>query len=45
MINAMTVDVEEYFQVSAFEKLIPRRDWDTIESRVEGNVERILRTV
>ena len=42
MINAMTVDVEEYFQVSAFEKLISRRDWDTIESRVEGNVERIL---
>ena len=42
MINAMTVDVEEYFQVSAFEKLIPRRDWETIESRVEGNVERIL---
>ena len=42
MINAMTVDVEDYFQVSAFEKLIPRKDWDTIESRVEGNVERIL---
>ena len=42
MINAMTVDVEDYFQVSAFEKLIPRDDWDNIECRVEANVERIL---
>lgn len=42
MINAMTVDVEDYFQVSAFEKLIPRNRWDNIECRVEGNVERIL---
>ena len=42
MINAMTVDVEDYFQVSAFEKLIPRNDWETIECRVEANVERIL---
>ena len=42
MINAMTVDVEDYFQVSAFEKLISRNDWDNIDSRVEGNVERIL---
>ena len=42
MINAMTVDVEDYFQVSAFEKLISRNDWDNIESRVESNVDRIL---
>ena len=42
MINAMTVDVEDYFQVSAFEKLISRDDWDNIESRVESNVDRIL---
>ncbi len=42
MINAMTVDVEDYFQVSAFEKLIPRNRWDNIECRIEGNVERIL---
>jgi polysaccharide deacetylase family protein (PEP-CTERM system associated) len=42
MINAMTVDVEDYFQVSAFEKLISRNDWDNIESRVESNIDRIL---
>src|SRR5262245_43822620 len=41
-INAMTVDVEDYFQVSAFENLISREDWDRKELRVDRNVERIL---
>jgi polysaccharide deacetylase family protein (PEP-CTERM system associated) len=41
-LNAMTVDVEDYFQVSAFEDRIPRADWDRLPCRVEGNVERIL---
>ena len=42
LVNAMTVDVEDYFQVSAFEKHIPRADWAHKECRVERNVERIL---
>ncbi len=40
--NAMTVDVEDYFQVSAFEKYIARADWDALEPRVERNTNRIL---
>lgn len=40
--NAMTVDVEDYFQVSAFEKYIKREDWDNIPCRVENNTNRIL---
>lgn len=42
LINAMTVDVEDYFQVSAFERYIGRETWDDRECRVERNVERIL---
>jgi len=41
-VNAMTVDVEDYFQVSAFEDHIPRSSWERTPSRVEGNVGRIL---
>lgn len=41
-LNAMTVDVEDYFQVSAFESHISRGDWDDLPHRVEGNVDRIL---
>jgi polysaccharide deacetylase family protein (PEP-CTERM system associated) len=37
-----TVDVEEHFQVSAFEGSIPRAQWDYLESRVAGNVARLL---
>ena len=40
--NAMTVDVEDYFQVSAFAPYIARGDWDSRECRIEGNVQRIL---
>ena len=40
--NALTIDVEDYFQVSAFAPYIPRAEWDTRECRVERNVERIL---
>jgi polysaccharide deacetylase family protein (PEP-CTERM system associated) len=42
VVNAMTVDVEDYFQVSAFEGVVPRRDWDRLESRVCRNTERLL---
>lgn len=41
-INAMTVDVEDYFQVSAFERHIRREDWEHLLCRVEANIERIL---
>ena len=40
--NAFTIDVEDYFQVSAFAPYIPRSEWDARECRVERNVERIL---
>lgn len=40
--NALTIDVEDYFQVSALAPYIPRAEWDTRECRVERNVERIL---
>lgn len=38
----MTVDVEDYFQVSAFEGHIDRAQWDTLSCRVEVNTDRIL---
>ena len=40
--NALTVDVEDYFQVSAFAPYIARSSWDSRERRVERNVGRIL---
>ena len=42
IINALTIDVEDYFQVSALAPHIPRDQWDRRECRVERNVERIL---
>lgn len=41
-VNAMTIDVEDYFQVSAFAPYIRRERWDALECRVERNVDRIL---
>jgi polysaccharide deacetylase family protein (PEP-CTERM system associated) len=40
--NALTVDVEDYFQVSALAPYIPRSDWERIPCRVERNVELLL---
>lgn len=40
--NAMTIDVEDYFQVSAFAPHIARDSWTQRECRVEANVDRIL---
>jgi polysaccharide deacetylase family protein (PEP-CTERM system associated) len=40
--NALTIDVEDYFQVSAFAPYIERSEWDSRECRVERNVDRIL---
>ena len=42
MRNAMTVDVEDYFQVSAFANTISRDSWDSLPCRVENNIARIL---
>lgn len=41
-VNAMTVDVEDYFQVSAFESHISRERWEHLPRRVEHNTHRIL---
>ena len=42
MHNAMTVDVEDYFQVQAFAHCIDRSDWDAFPRRVDLNTDRIL---
>ena len=42
IVNAMTVDVEDYFQVSSFDAVVPRDSWDRRESRVSANTERLL---
>ncbi len=42
IVNAFTIDVEDYFQVSAFERYIGRSDWDSLPCRVERNVDLIL---
>ena len=38
----MTIDVEDYFQVSAFAPYIARERWESMPCRVESNVDRIL---
>ncbi|MGD0516979.1 MAG: XrtA system polysaccharide deacetylase [Thermoguttaceae bacterium] len=40
--NAFTVDVEDYYHVSAFERYVPRDNWDRYESRVVTNTRRML---
>jgi polysaccharide deacetylase family protein (PEP-CTERM system associated) len=40
--NALTIDVEDYFQVSAFAPCIARSEWDSRECRVERNVGLIM---
>ena len=40
--NCLTVDVEDYFQVSAFADRVSRKDWDKYECRVEANTDRLL---
>ena len=43
VINAMSVDVEDYFQVQAFADTVDRDRWESFESRVERNTDRVLR--
>ena len=40
--NALTVDVEDYFQVSAFAKSVNKNDWDNYPLRVEKNTRRLM---
>ncbi len=42
MRNALSVDIEDWFQVGAFENVISRGDWDTLECRVERNSDMVL---
>ncbi len=42
IVNGLSVDVEDYFQVSAMAPYIARSDWDSIPCRVERNVDRLL---
>ena len=41
-INAMTIDVEDYYQVAAFEKIVAPTDWGNFESRVVANTRKFL---
>ncbi|MEO8753285.1 MAG: XrtA system polysaccharide deacetylase [Casimicrobiaceae bacterium] len=42
IVNALTIDVEDYFQVSAFAPYISRDSWDGRACRIEGNIDQIL---
>jgi polysaccharide deacetylase family protein (PEP-CTERM system associated) len=42
LLNAMTVDVEDYFHVSAFAHCVTPNDWTTLQSRVVVNTDRLL---
>lgn len=42
MLNALTIDVEDYFQVNAFARIIRQDQWDSYPLRVDGNTRRIL---
>ena len=36
--HIFTVDVEEYFQVGAFDRVVQRKDWDSHPSRLEHSI-------
>ena len=42
VVNVMTIDVEDYFHVSAFDGIVSRDSWDRLESRVSTNTGRLL---
>ncbi|MDJ0643683.1 MAG: DUF3473 domain-containing protein [Erythrobacter sp.] len=42
IVNGLSVDVEDWFQVGAFENVIERGEWDGIKTRVENNIDRVL---
>src|SRR5687767_13511053 len=42
VLNAMSIDVEDYFHVSVFDGIVPRTRWAEMESRVCANTHRLL---
>jgi polysaccharide deacetylase family protein (PEP-CTERM system associated) len=42
MLNALTVDVEDYYHVSGFDGIVSREAWDGMESRIVASTERVL---
>ena len=42
VVNALTIDVEDYFQVSAFSRHVSRAEWDDLPCRIERNVDVLL---
>jgi len=42
MLNALTIDIEDYFQVHAFSDVIRYEEWENFECRVERNTNRLL---
>ena len=42
VLNGMSVDVEDWFQVGAFERVVDKADWDTLSPRVERNTDAVL---
>jgi polysaccharide deacetylase family protein (PEP-CTERM system associated) len=42
VVNAMSIDVEDYFHVSVFDGIVPRSQWERMESRVVRNTTRLL---
>jgi polysaccharide deacetylase family protein (PEP-CTERM system associated) len=42
MLNVLTIDVEDYYHVSAFEAVVQPQDWERHESRVEKNTDKVL---
>ncbi|MDP2130522.1 MAG: DUF3473 domain-containing protein [Erythrobacter sp.] len=42
IVNGLSVDVEDWFQVGAFENVIARGEWESIRTRVEDNVYRVI---
>jgi polysaccharide deacetylase family protein (PEP-CTERM system associated) len=42
LLNALTIDVEDYYHVSGFDHCVPRHKWDDFPSRVSGSTLRVL---
>ena len=42
VVNGLSVDIEDWFQVGAFERIVRREDWDTLQPRVERNSDAVL---
>lgn len=43
MFNILTIDLEDYFQVHAFSRVIRYEDWDNYQCRIERNTDRLLK--